>query len=170
MYLGVHCNVFPGHSYHALFTHALYGASFLCERSLVKGIWLENKVHFDCISASVAGLFLKIHNSHTILMSYEVCMVDVIGQQLKSTFLGEQWTSSTVTRLLLERFSRKFMPRTLPSWSANDANLVAIGLLRAFCLKSSGFFRLPLEGVLKIYNFIFPHLPDKRFKFGCVGH
>jgi len=98
-------------------------------------------------------------------MSYDVCMLDVIGQQLKSTFLGEQWTSSTVTRLILERFSRKFMPRTLPSWGANDAIFFAIGLLRAFYMKSIGSSRLPLEGVLKIYKFRTPHSPKNSGNF-----
>lgn len=69
LYLSFHWRDLIEYSYFAFYTHAL--KHLVCDRSINKGTYLENKVTFRPISASFGGIFLKLYHAfatHALLM------------------------------------------------------------------------------------------------------
>jgi len=55
------------------FIPALQKCKFCCNRSILRALCLAKKYFFACISASIGGIFLKLHTSHSPCIFHKWC-------------------------------------------------------------------------------------------------
>lgn len=82
---------------------------------------------FVLTSASVRGIFLKIHTSRSPRMPYKLCRFGCDRSLIKGTLLGELSTYSALPRLAMERFFLKFISRNFRACCTNEVRLVVLG-------------------------------------------
>jgi hypothetical protein len=102
--------------------------NFDCFRSIIKGTLRGEPLNiFVLISASVGGIFLKIHTSQSLRMRYKLCRFGCDPSLIKGILLGELSTYSALLRLEMEGFFLKFISRNFRACSTNKIRLVVLG-------------------------------------------
>jgi hypothetical protein len=96
---------FSESSYLALRTHGLQILRAGSHWLPIKTLYLENKVRFRLISATMGAIFLTIHPSHYPDMRHKHFKFRYNQSLIKSTLIGEQCTSSALFLLTFGRVS-----------------------------------------------------------------
>lgn len=151
-------------------THAPKQCKFSCSWWIKKHYACERVCIFGCFSFSFRGIFEKSYFAHPYACTTKTTRLVVIENN-KGYLLVKQYAFSALSRLLLVRFSRKLIPRTLHTCASNREHLFAVGKeLRTLYLESNVPFRLYLDVhckgfFLNIYITHSPRMPYKRYKF-----